>query len=240
MLFGKESRMKYPEIKNTTYQAISATSNGLEIRYSEKVTTFLSQLISVIYMPFLAPTYLFTLLFSFYPKLTPDFSPSQKIIVSLGILVTTTLLPMILVFILYKLKKINSLLLEKKEDRLIPQLFSCLLYLAITLGLMHYLGLHHVLTLVMLANTISLILISFITPYWKISTHSCGAFGTLSILICVYLKFPVTSFVAPLSLVFIASFLVGIARIYLRVHTPLQVIMGGLLGTAIGSFLFCI
>ncbi|MBW4891507.1 phosphatase PAP2 family protein [Mucilaginibacter sp. HMF5004] len=199
---------------------------------------FLANFLSVILIPLLAPTYLYIIILFFFPQTAHVINLSDKLLAILYIALTTTLLPFIVVFILYKRKVISDLTLHRQEDRTIPQIFSCVIYLGISLFLVKQVGFSNPLALSMIAVTISVMFLTIITPFWKISTHACGAWGMFAILYVLQYRFYESNFVI-LYYVILASVIgVCLARLYLKVHTPLQVLAGSILGTAIGFSLF--
>jgi membrane-associated phospholipid phosphatase len=199
---------------------------------------FLANFLSVVLIPLLAPTYLYIIILFFFPQTTTVVDITGKLLAILYIALTTTLLPFIVVFILYKRKIISDLTLHKQKDRTIPQIFSCVIYLGISLFLVRLVGFSNPLALSMIAVTVSVIFLTLITPFWKISTHACGAWGMFAILYVLQYRFYESSFEA-LYYVILASVIgVCIARLYLKVHTPMQVLAGSILGTAIGFSLF--
>ena len=203
------------------------------------IKDFLSHFLTIVLIPLLVPTYLFAIILFYYPEAMPvAFTEKEKWMAVLYIFAFTTILPFIVVFILYKLKIISTLDLEKREDRLIPQLFSLLCYISITIFLINKFSYTNALTLTMIANTVSVLFILVITQFWKISTHSSGALGFLTILYFLMHKFPSTSFSTPFIIITIMVIGVCLARLHLKVHTLGQVICGCLLGIAIGTSVF--
>ncbi len=199
---------------------------------------FLANFLSVVLIPLLAPTYLYAIILFFFPQATNIVSVGDKLLAILYIALTTTLLPFIVVFILYKKKIISSLTLHAQKDRTIPQIFSCVIYLGICLFLVNKEGVHNALSLAMIAVTVSVIFLTMITPFWKISTHACGAWGLFAILYVLQTRFYEVNFVIPYYIILASVIGVCFARLYLKVHTPLQVLAGSILGTAIGFSLF--
>ena len=199
---------------------------------------FAANFISVVLIPLLAPTYLYAIILFYFPQVTSIISVNDKIMAIVYIALTTTLLPFIVVFILYKRKIISSLTLHEQKDRTIPQIFSVIIYLAISLFLVYEEGYQNALTLSMLAVTLSVIFLTIITPFWKISTHACGAWGLFAIIYVLQYRFYANNFVILYYLILASTIGVCVARLYLKVHTPMQVLAGSVLGTAIGFSLF--
>ncbi|EHQ29212.1 phosphatase PAP2 family protein [Mucilaginibacter paludis] len=197
-----------------------------------------SHIVSIILIPLLAPTYLFAIILFYFPHLTSIVSIGDKLLSILYIFIATTLLPFIVVFILYKRKVIRTLTLDNKEDRVIPQAFSCVIYTATCLLLVYKVGATNALTLSMVAVAISVIGLTLITPYWKISTHACGSWGLFAILYDLNSRFPVQSFQPLYYTILFLTVSVCFARLYLKVHTPMQVLAGSVMGVLIGFSLF--
>ena len=199
---------------------------------------FIANCISIILIPFFAPTYLFCIILFYFPNLTSIATLNFKLEAIAYIFISTTLLPLIFIFLLFKLKKIKTLTLDDKKDRTLPQLFSCLNYLLVSLFLIYKLGINDALTLCIFASTISLISITIITYFWKISAHTSGISGILAIVMVLYFKYNSNSFLFPCIIIGCLTFAVCMARLHLKVHTPLQIIYGCLLGSSIGFLLF--
>jgi membrane-associated phospholipid phosphatase len=70
----------------------------------------------------------------------------------------------------------------------------------------------------MAAYTVSTLIVQYITRYWKISTHALGITAPIVVLTLLF-----GTQVLPFAILIP---LVGWARIYLKAHTPLQVIAG--------------
>lgn len=197
-----------------------------------------AHIVSIILIPLIAPAYLFSIILFFFPGLTHIAAISDKLLAILYIALATTLLPFIVVFVLYKKKIIGSLTLDKREDRVIPQIFSCFIYAGVCLFLVYTEGATNALTLSMTAVAISLIGLSLITPFWKISTHACGAWGMFAILWELQTRYPSPAFIIPYYIILFLTVTVCFARLYLKVHTPMQVLAGSLMGATIGFSLF--
>ena len=199
---------------------------------------FVAHFLSIILIPLLAPAYLYAIILFYYPTLTDIAETGDKLLAILYIFAATSLLPFVLVFILYKKKVISTLTLDNVKDRFIPQVFSCFSYVAISGALALMFGYNNALTLSMVAVTVSVIGLTIITPYWKISTHACGAWGMFAILYVLNQRFHVQSFMPVYYTILVCVIGVCFARLYLKVHTPMQVLMGSIMGTVIGFSVF--
>ena len=190
----------------------------------------LSKIISAILIPLFAPSYLFAIILFYFASTTHYNAILEKLEVIGNVFLFTTLLPFIFVFILFKLKKIQTLTLDDKRDRTWPQLFSCLTYLMTTAFLIYHYGWLSPLTVSMAAVTLSLIAITIITNFWKISTHASGSFGMLAVVTALYLKLPAEHFMIPYLILVLLTIGVCLARLHLRVHTIWEITGGMVLG----------
>jgi membrane-associated phospholipid phosphatase len=197
-----------------------------------------AHIVSIILIPLLAPAYLFGIILFYFPQLTHINNTPDKLLAIAYIFAATSLLPFVVVFVLYKRKVIKTLTLDNKEDRVVPQRFSCAIYALICLFLVYTEGATNALTLSMIAVAVSVIGLTVITPYWKISTHACGAWGLFAIVYELNTKYVVQSFVVLYYIILFLTVTVCIARLYLKVHTPMQVLAGSVMGVVIGFSLF--
>lgn len=131
------------------------------------------------------------------------------------------ILPIIMFALLRKKGKIADFDATVKEERIFPFVIGVLFYICGLIVLLY----HHVNLITLsfwfcyISNTILVILI---TRHWKISAHALGVSGPLAAIVYV-LGWP--GFVFSLLL-----FLVGWSRLYLKVHTPSQILAGGIMG----------
>jgi len=194
----------------------------------------LAHIVSIVFIPLLLPTYLFAIILFNLPELAHISSINDKLILLLSLAIVTILLPVTVVFVLYKFRVISSLFLVNREDRKTPQLISLLLYGIFTIFLFLKYGSGNILSVVMAINTVSLLAIAIITNYWKISTHTSGAMGFSAILLVLLIKYFSVGLLVLFLLAATLTIAVFYARLYLKAHTLKQVLLGGLLGTISG------
>lgn len=197
-----------------------------------------AHIVSIVLIPLIAPSYLFWIILFYFPQLTHIVNTGDKLLAILYILLATTLLPFIVVFVLYKRKLIKTLTLDNKEDRVIPQIFSCFIYAGVCLFLVYTEGATNALTLSMTAVAVSVIGLTLITPFWKISTHACGSWGMFAVIYELQTRFPNPAFQVLYYIILFLVVSVCVARLYLKVHTPMQVLAGSVMGVLIGFLLF--
>ncbi|OZI07979.1 hypothetical protein BWI93_11700 [Siphonobacter sp. BAB-5385] len=209
--------------------------------------TGLARLLSFVLHPLLIPTVLCGILFytapftvanleSFNGQETIDFF-GVKLSFRFGLLLLvfffTFLIPGYLLYVLYRLRIIRSLTMERLEDRRGPYLIIVLLYTIFSFASFRYLVLLPQLTVVMASVTFSVSCVSFISLYWQISAHATGMGGVIGGLIALTARFGTTSLLAPLVIFIVLTGLVMSARLQLNAHTPRQILAGLLLGAFI-------
>jgi membrane-associated phospholipid phosphatase len=204
----------------------------------KKLIDFYTKFVSVVLIPFLIPTYLCGITLYYFPILVSSNSTADNWVYISGIFIFTVLLPFLLVYLLLVFKKISSLTLYKQEDRFIPQIFTCFSYAAITVFLFYKLTWNNILSLSMLANTASVIVVTVVNRFWKISTHAAGVIGFLTIATMIFLKHPNPDFIPMLTVIAVFCCSVCFARIYLKAHTVGQVIAGSILGILVAAMVF--
>lgn len=198
----------------------------------------LAQTISVLLIPLLIPSYLVGIVLYYVPQDFISYLFFDKILFLLETIIFSAIIPLLSVYFLYKKNIISSLDLIKREDRKYPQLIALLSYIILYLIYTLQIGFTHLLSLLILANIISLFLIFIISAYWKISTHTSGAIGFITILSLLILKKPDFGYFILFFFIAILSISVFFARLYLKAHTIKQVIGGALLGLISTLWLF--
>ncbi len=204
---------------------------------THKVLRFLAHLVSAFFIPLLIPTYLFAIIFIFFPQATHIGNPIEEKTLLWTVFIITVVIPALVVLLLYKLQFISSVFLFKREDRIIPQLFTLFFYTLFTLFLIVKYGIHDIFALIMLLNSLSLSITFVITNYWKISTHASGVFGFLTVIAILFYKYPFTHFMPMYLIILFLTVSVLVARLYLKAHTAAQIFAGSALGILMGILL---
>ncbi len=191
-------------------------------------TTF-AKIISYIFHPLMMPAYGFCLLFFTENYIATFTSLNQKYLVLVTTLVFTFLLPVINIFILLKLKRINSLEMETNSERSIPYLSTTLYFFALYY-LFYNAGFSDLVCMLVLAAAVSILLTFIINIWWKISAHMIGIGGVTGNLMGLSYLLAITDFQIVIVLGFLCSGLIGYARLRLNAHNPPQVYLGFAVG----------
>ena len=154
------------------------------------------------------------------------------ILCSLVSILFATILPVAIVaYYAKKTGNAEKLDVVKKEDRIIPLIIGVLSYF-IGVGLLYYLSAPNVATILMLCYAVVTAAIALITPFWKISIHSCGIIGPSIGLAIAFWPWGLLYFLLLPPVVW--------SRYVLKKHTPLQLLMGAVVGFTITAILFWI
>ncbi len=189
-----------------------------------------SNFVSAILIPMLVPTYLIIIVLFFFPQLTHVVLLTEIIKISFFVFLLTAVAPLLFVFILFKRGNISSLYLKDRKDRILPQIFTLVMYFIVTMIISKLYGYSNIMTIILGVNTVALVIHTIITHYWKISAHTSSAVGLFVIMSVLLFKEPSTTYLILYTVVSILTIAVFFARIYLKAHTAKQVIFGGLLG----------
>ena len=185
-----------------------------------------AKVLSVVFFPLFIPVYGAFLLFgldyfSFYPSI---YIWSAHIAVfTLG-----TMVPLLCILILYKLKVISSINMPNRRERFIPYLFTLISYIVCAFAL-YRLAMPKFVYSLMIAIAVALFINSIINIWWKISAHAAGVGGLLGGILYVGYQL----YINPSEWIIAATLVCGMvaaARLHLNAHTPAQVVAGFLNG----------
>jgi len=205
------------------------------MRYAEKFYDFLNSIdkqkfaefVSFIFAPQFVGLFSFFVI-SFY--LEPNIK--MKIISSFTTISFSVIFPTVFIYYLIYRGIIDHPFVPVREQRTIPYLFAVLSAFVGFLILLYFKA-HWLIIASQWCYVSNTFLIMLINSRWKISAHSAGLSGPLTVLTWIF-----GYKILPL---FILIPLVGWSRLYLRVHTFWQVIGGAMLGifsTSLQIYLF--
>lgn len=184
--------------------------------------------ISFIFHPILLP-FAGTL---YYFLITPVIIPKvAQLRIILLILTITYIIPVLLLFILKKTKKIDDYRIDKIEQRKRPILFITFLFSILSWMLFKVPQLNDLAKL-FIGNVAGLLIINLIFN-WAIKTsiHMLGI-GTVIGFIAVFSYKYQINMLATMIILFILAGLIGQSRLYLKAHNTKEIILGMVLGLA--------
>ncbi len=185
--------------------------------------------ISYLFQPLLMPVFGIILLMQI-----PAFQvmgSSYRTLAIVGTFLFTGLLPALPILLMMRRGQVRDLFISRREERTMPYLFAFLAYIFWVIFLSSTLQFPPELVAVGVGTLLSLISLVFINLKWKISAHAAGVGGFVGSIVAVSWLMsinPVGLIIASL----VISGLVAVSRIYLKAHTPAQVIGGFTLGVS--------
>lgn len=193
----------------------------------------LAQFISVIFHPILLPTWMFLIF------ITSGICKISLINIEICLAVifgTTFILPMSFILILKKFKVIESLTMEKREDRFIP-IFAVVIFLFATSRFFNGINALALYNFYLICNLILCVVVFWINFWWKISMHEIG-WGALCAILFILSTASSKIFLPYLIAGFILSGIVGSARLYLKSHSNSQIYAGFAVGFIIPLLIY--
>ena len=156
--------------------------------------------------------------------------------ISLIVFVFSFLFPVLNIYLLYKLKRLPSLVLSNQNDRTFPYIMTALFYFGLFYLLMD-INIWNTVKIFIVGGGLAILLTAIINLKYKISAHMVGIGGMLGVLISVsyLIKFDFTLFY--MAVIIIAG-LIAFARLSLKEHEPSQIYSGFLLGLIVQTSLF--
>ena len=196
----------------------------------------ISKMLTFVFHPLFVPFYMLLILLNvntFFAMMIPV---KVKLLLSGLVFLTTILLPMLIVYLLYRLKLVKSFYLESREERIYPLLAVAVFYY-LTYYLLKSFSISFIFSYYMLGSTFLTILAMIISFYRKISLHMIGIGGMLGLLmgLSLNLSLDLTWFV--IAVIILGGFL-GFARIQSNSHRPSEIYSGFLVGAGVMFLLF--
>ena len=187
---------------------------------------FLAKLLSRLLHPIFIPTITLAIISTKFLNII--ILSNQLNIIIIGTVIFTLLFPLLSILYLLFTKRIKSLQIEEKEERILPILFT------IIWMLIGYYFLGNILEYAPVVNSIYLGMIAtlgitlLITKYWKISLHMAAIGGCFGVFLNLqYIYGGVINYVI---FILILSGLLGYSRAILKAHNMQQIYSGFLLG----------
>lgn len=194
----------------------------------QKLFNILAKTISYILYPMLMPSYGMLLFYFATKQLIPTLPSIYTAICLIGTIFFTFLIPILLLLFLHWKGQINSLELKEAEQRTTPYIYTIICY-GFWAYFVYTIQLPIFMVLIAIGAMVALIVVTIINHWWKVSAHLTGIGGLLGGVCSFALHYSTLPFVL-IIIVLTLSLLLMYARIYLKAHTPTQVVCGFLLG----------
>lgn len=154
------------------------------------------------------------------------------------IFMTTFVIPLLSIVMMKLTKNIGSFHMESKDERVFPFSMISLFYMITTYLFYMKFQVDPALILALAVITISVILLTSITFFLKVSAHMTGMAGLLAIVIAIAIRYPTNDYLFLVLSSTVLTGLIGSSRLYLNAHTPMEILLGFLLGfsTCFGAF----
>lgn len=186
----------------------------------------LAQGLSVVFHPLLLPTYLFAIILYYMPVSTLTLPYHIRWAVLGMIFFTTFILPGAAAYSLVRLGHLDSVEMDKREQRGLPLFFTGVCYAVTAYLLYREPNFDALFYFVMGVIAASVFLTYIISRFWKISAHATGMGGSLGLLLVLNWLAPEAMLVGPIALAIFLAGAVLSARLSLHAHTPAQVYAG--------------
>lgn len=186
------------------------------------------QIVSFVFHPLFIPFYLALFLIYIHPYAFAGMDDKTKIFRALSVFILTAFFPAFTVFLLWRLKFINSVLLRTQKERIIPYIAAMFFYFWIYYVSKNLPGNSPAFVWLMLGVFLSSIAALMANIYCKISMHAI-AMGNLFIFFMLLALSGDASIGQVMAGVFLAGVVLS-ARLFVSDHTSFEVYFGFVLG----------
>ena len=140
----------------------------------------------------------------------------------------TFLFPVLNIFVMYKLKRIQSITLSAQHERTYPYITTSIFYFGL-FYLLKDLNIWNNIKLFVLGGGVIIFLCALINMRYKISAHMAGLGGLIGLMVAAAYLIQINMIPYYIVLVILTG-AVGSARLFLNEHRPSQIYSGFILG----------
>jgi hypothetical protein len=197
-----------------------------------------ARVLTVIFHPVFVPLYGLLIIFS-SPTLLSFIPAAMKRVILIVVFTNNVLIPLSLTAILYARGAIKTFSARDRNERVVLLTFALLMY-SITAVVLLRMQVPSLFKAYFISIAIVTLITLVITAFYRISLHASGIGGLLALVVFMMILYDIRS-VWQLIAVIIAGGLVMSSRLYLDDHSPAEVWLGLLAGTAVMAVsLFCL
>jgi len=192
--------------------------------------TRLAAIISYVFHPLMMVTYALLLYYTAFPTNNYFFHPRVLLFVAM-FFVLTFIIPALSVFLLMRFQKWRDMQLEARGQRLLPILYTAMMYLVIFFMLRSS-DAPDFIKVFQLGSVFCLLFAAAISLRWKISLHMIGVGGLAGAVLGLWAGH-LRGYAWGLAIIFLVAGMIGTARLLLNAHRPAEIYTGFLLGFAL-------
>ena len=204
----------------------------------DKALSILAKIISVLLHPMLMPCYGIALFFLSQQSTILLLPRVYSVVCIVGTFVLTLVIPFVLLLFLWRKGHIDSLHIHQANQRTTPYVYTLICYGFWTYFLHSTVHMPKCIVLIAVGAIAALLAVVIINHWWKISAHLTGIGGVLGGICSFSLCYATLPMELIITILFL-SLLLMYARLYMKAHTPMQVVCGYLLGI-VCTFLPCL
>ncbi|HYG38140.1 MAG TPA: hypothetical protein VD908_05955 [Cytophagales bacterium] len=176
------------------------------------------------------PSVLFAIIQVFSPFILSPYNHPKFILI---VFISSFLIPVLSVAVLYKTGAITSFVMNEKSERAMPFAFTAVFYWIITYMFFDQFGTNKAIVIIIIGVSVIISLVAVINFFWKISAHSAGIAGVIGLLFALNFKYPEVGLFYPILILIVISGFIMSARLRLQVHNLKEILLGGLLGFSV-------
>jgi hypothetical protein len=188
-----------------------------------------AHLLSIIFHPLFIPLYVSLFLLYVHPSYFAGYDAYDKFWLPLRVGYATIFLPLLSVFLLWRLKFINSMFLKTQKDRVVPYIISNIYFFWLFWVFKNDAGIPNILTSFIFGVFIVSSAALLANVYLKISMHAIAMGGMLGLFVII-LQQNTMLMTVPLCIALLIAGLVCTARLIVSDHQPKEIYWGLLLG----------
>ena len=198
--------------------------------YNQWPLRLFAWVISILFHPLFIPLYIGYYTACIHPRFFSGYSSQERLMVVLRIGINMVAFPILSVLLLKAVGFIESNLLKKQKDRIIPYIGCGIFFFWMYLVFRNQPQIPIVLTAfvfgVFLASSAALIA----NIYYKISMHAIGCGGMVGFFLLLVHYYPSSPVTIPLMLSLLLTGMVCTSRLIIRSHSQKEIYMGLLVG----------
>jgi hypothetical protein len=188
-----------------------------------------AQVLSVLFHPLLLTTYGTLLLMYINPYAFGGLGLGEHGLLIFQIVLNSFLFPGLAIFLMWRLQLVSTLQMHDKQQRTLPYIATGVFYLWLYVNIRHG-NFPLALQVFILGATIGLFVAFFLNIFTKVSMHTVGMGGFVTMLGLVGFYFGYEGAVSLLPLAVLVAGAIGSSRLLLEAHEPADVYGGYLVG----------